>query len=162
MSVKGLLEDYATKHADDVNLRRHYLTVPVGALGLLTILAAVPLPWPGAKMAHVVAAGLAVALVLADAVAGAVLVPALVVLTAVAVAISGWGPAWSVGLGISAFLAAVAAQAATHRRESVQPTFSGPADVAWRLVREQLFLSPLFLTRRALGRPNGKKEANRG
>jgi hypothetical protein len=46
MSVKALLDDYRTKHADDVNLRRHYLTVPVGALGLLTILAAVPLPWP--------------------------------------------------------------------------------------------------------------------
>lgn len=49
------------------------------------------------------------------------------------------------GLGAAGFLAAAAAQGAAHRREDVRSTFSGPHDVAWRLVREQLVLGPLFL-----------------
>jgi uncharacterized membrane protein YGL010W len=50
--------------------------------------------------------------------------------------------------GAAAFLAAVAAQGVAHKRERLQSTFSGPHDLAWRLVREQLVLGPLFLAGR--------------
>ena len=47
-------------------------------------------------------------------------------------------------VGLSGFLLAAILQGIGHRREAVQSTFAGPHDVAWRLVREQLVLAPIF------------------
>ncbi len=162
MSVRALLADYRTKHADPLNLRLHVATVPLGAFGLLSLFAAVPLPWPGTNAAQPIAAGVAVAMLVSDLAAGALALPALAALTFAATAIARSGPAWAVAVGLAAFVMAVAAQGAGHRREAVQAAFAGPGDLLFRLLREQLLLSPLFLVRRALGGAAGTKETGRG
>ena len=136
-----LLDDYATKHTDKTNLAIHFLTVP---LGLFSLLFGAGLADPRGAIALA-----CVALVIQLYLSPKHALLFLPILAALATGAYYAAPlvSWKIGapLAFVGFAAAVGAQGAGHRRESVQTKFSGPHAVLFSLVREQLVLSPVFL-----------------
>ena len=152
MSLRELLADYATKHRDRANLAIHAVTVPLAVLGVLTLLSALRVEvrgW-GLTPAVIVVAAL-IGLYLAAHVATGVLLAAALAALAYAADRLGLAGLAAAAAGPAMVVVAVGLQGAGHRREAVPSRFSGPGELVGRLLREQLYLAPLFLVGRFTG-----------
>lgn len=141
------LADYRRKHADHRNLALHVATVPLVPLAVLTLASCVSFP-----AAAALAAVLAFLAVAASPLPGAVVAVALMAFLLPAHAASLAHPAIAAAVSAAVVPLAIGLQGWGHSREAVKTAFRGPADFAWVLAREQLWLAPLYLAARAIGR----------